>query len=53
MWTDGGVWLAWGDVCKGCEEVVFGDGKGVWGMEEGDPKVVNSFGKVIIGEDEG
>ena len=53
VWTDRGEWLAWGEVCKGCEDEVFMDGKGVWGREEGDPKVVNSFGKVIIGEDEG
>lgn len=52
VWTDRGEWLAWGEVCKGCEEDVFMDGKGVWGKEEGDTKVVNSFGKVIIGEDE-
>ena len=52
VWTDRGEWLAWGEVCKGCEEDVFNDGKGVWGKEEGDPKVVNSFGKVVIGEDE-
>lgn len=52
VWTDRGEWLAWGEVCKGCEQAVFDDGKGVWGREEGDPRVVNSFGKVIIGEDE-
>jgi len=27
-------------------------GLGVWGKEEGQRRVVNSFGKVIIGDDE-
>ena len=35
VWTDNGEWMAWGEVCKGTEEAVFGDGKGVWGKEEG------------------
>ena len=52
MWTGNGEWMAWGEVCKECEEEVFGDGLGEWGREEGIRKVVNSFGKVIIGEDE-
>lgn len=52
VWTERDEWLAWGDVCRGVEGPVFGDGKGVWGKEEGDGRVVNSFGKVIIGEDE-
>jgi len=52
VWTDGGNWMAWGEVCRGVEEGVFGDGKGVWGKEEGERRVVNSFGKVIIGDDE-
>lgn len=52
VWTDRAEWMGWGDVCKGAEEVVFGDGKGVWEKEEGERRVVNSFGKVIIGDDE-
>ncbi len=52
VWTDNKVWMGWGDVCGGFEGEVFGDGKGVWGREEGEVRMVNSFGKVIIGEDE-
>ena len=52
MWTDNKEWLAWGEVCKGCEEKVFADGKGEWEKEEGVRRWVNSFGKVIIGSDE-
>lgn len=52
VWTDNGSWMEWGQVCKGVEKEVFGDGKGVWMEEEGKRRVVNSFGKVIIGEDE-
>ena len=52
VWTGNGEWMAWGEVCKGCEEEVFADGMGEWGREEGVRKVINSFGKVIIGEDE-
>ena len=51
VWTDGGHWMNWGEVCRGAEEEVFADGKGVWEKEEGERRVVNSFGKVIIGED--
>ncbi|KAL6715316.1 hypothetical protein ACLMJK_007581 [Lecanora helva] len=53
VWTDGGNWMGWGEVCKGVEGEVFGDGKGEWGKEEGERRWVNSFGKVIIGEEEG
>ncbi len=52
VWTDNGQWMAWGEVCKNTEDEVFGDGKGVFGKEEGEMKMVNSFGKVIIGDDE-
>lgn len=52
VWTDNGEWFAWGEVCKGSEDEVFADGKGEWGVEEGDTKVVNSFGKVIVGVDD-
>lgn len=52
IWTDKATWMSWGEVCKGTEEVVFADGKGVWGKEEGDGRVVNEFGKVISGGDE-
>ena len=52
VWTDQATWMDWGEVCSGTEDDVFGDGKGVWAKEEGDGRRVNSFGKVIIGEDE-
>ncbi|KAL9126872.1 MAG: hypothetical protein Q9217_004153 [Psora testacea] len=52
VWTDQGTWMGWGEVCKGVEDAVFGDGKGVWAKEEGDGKVRNSFGKVLVGEDD-
>ena len=51
VWTDDGRWMGWGQVCKGCEDEVFRDGKGVWMKEEGERRWVNSFGKVIIGDD--
>ena len=55
VWTATGSWLGWGDVCKGYEEEVFGDGKGEWGREEGDGRVFNFWGNQIIGDiiDEG
>lgn len=52
VWTDRATWMGWGEVCKGSEEEVFGDGKGVWGREEGEIKVVNAFGRVIVGGEE-
>lgn len=51
VWTDNANWMEWGDVCKGTEDKVFGDGKGVWAKEEGEQRMVNSFGRVIIGDD--
>ena len=53
VWTDRGEWLGWEEVCAGYEEPVFKDGKGPWGKEEGEPRMLNSFGKVIIGDDDG
>lgn len=50
VWTDTAQWLEWGEICKGYEDEVFGDGKGVWGQEDGVKKVYNSFGKLIEGE---
>ena len=52
IWTDNGLWKNWGELCRGTEEDVFQDGKGVWGKEEGSVKVTNSFGKVMINDDE-
>ncbi len=52
MWTDTAQWFAWGEVCRMFEEDVFGDGKGVWGEEEGVKKVYNSFGKLIQGTEQ-
>ncbi|MCJ1371421.1 hypothetical protein MMC20_002636 [Loxospora ochrophaea] len=50
-WTDNGVWMPWKEVCEGCEEGVFMDGKGVWGKEEGDGKILNYWGRVIVGDE--
>ncbi len=52
VWTDKATWMEWGQVCKKMEDEVFADGKGRWGKEEGSGKLVNSFGKVLKGEDE-
>lgn len=52
VWTDNYEWMAWGEVCKGTEDEVFGDGKGVFGKEDGSGRVVNAFGKVLVGDDE-
>ena len=52
VWTDQNTWMEWGQVCKKVEDEVFADGKGRWGKEEGSRKVVNSFGKVMEGDDE-
>lgn len=44
VWTEGsGEWLAWGDVCAGFEDEVFGDGKGVWLGEKGNAAGVKEF----------
>ncbi|KAH7053339.1 hypothetical protein B0J12DRAFT_739444 [Macrophomina phaseolina] len=65
VWTEAsGEWLAWGDVCRGFEEEVFGDGKGVWLGEVGNAAaVVDLEGgdgdddegglEVVSGEEEG
>lgn len=52
VWTDFGTWMSWKDVCRKTEDAVFADGKGAWGREEGSPKLVNSFGLVLIGDDD-
>ncbi|KAI9876191.1 MAG: hypothetical protein M1830_007058, partial [Pleopsidium flavum] len=35
VWTDTAQWMEWAEVCKGYDEDVFGDERGVWGQEEG------------------
>jgi hypothetical protein len=52
VWTDVGSWMNWKEVCRRTEDVVFADGKGVWGREEGKSQRVNSFGTVITGGDD-
>ncbi|KAI4223602.1 MAG: hypothetical protein L6R36_005284 [Xanthoria steineri] len=52
VWTDTGSWMSWGEVCKKTEDAVFQDGKGKWGMEEGSRKVTNSFGMVVIADED-
>jgi hypothetical protein len=53
VWTDFGTWMNWKEVCRRTEDAVFADGKGAWGREGGDPKLVNSFGLVLSGGDDG
>ena len=52
VWTDHATWMEWGQVCKKTEDEVFADGKGRWGKEDGRGKVVNSFGKVLVGDED-
>jgi len=52
VWTGNGEWMPWDEVCRGVEEEVLGDGKGVSGKEEGDGRVRNSWGRVIVGEED-
>ncbi|OJD38998.1 uncharacterized protein BKCO1_3000279 [Diplodia corticola] len=51
VWTESDEWLAWGDVCAGFEDEVFGDAKGVWLGEAG-----NAAGEAepveVVGDDE-
>ena len=35
FWTESGVWLEFGEVCRGYEGELFGDGYGEWGLEGG------------------
>ena len=52
VWTDNREWMSWSDVCPaGTEAEVFRDEKGVFGKEENDGRVVNSFGRVLVGDD--
>ena len=52
VWTDNKLWMSWGEVCKATEDIVFADGQGTWGSEEGPRQEVNMFGKTMIaGED--
>ncbi|KAI9823958.1 MAG: hypothetical protein M1819_001110 [Sarea resinae] len=52
VWTDKGHWLEWADICGGYEDIIFADGKGQWGKEEGSKKVYNAFGLLIYGDEE-
>ena len=51
IWTTEANWMGWEEICKGCEDNVFADGKGIWGKEEGDGRVYNYWGKVVIGDE--
>lgn len=52
VWTDKGAWMSWEEVCKNTEDEVFADGKGIWQNQEEGDRVVNSFGKVVYGQDD-
>ena len=51
VWTDRETWMSWGEVCKKTEDDVFADGKGKWGKEQGSVRTMNSFGKVMIDDE--
>ncbi|KAK0663711.1 hypothetical protein DIS24_g1179 [Lasiodiplodia hormozganensis] len=51
VWTETGEWLAWGDVCVGFEEEVFGDSKGVWLGEASNP-AGEAVPVEVVGDDE-
>jgi hypothetical protein len=57
VWTDNGKWLEWNEICGSFDEVLFGDGKGVFGHEDDavDGKkskaFYNSFGQLISGKE--
>lgn len=44
--------MSWGEVCKKTEDDVFADGKGKWGKEEGSARTTNTFGKVMIDDED-
>ena len=50
VWTTEATWMGWDEICKGVEDEVFMDGKGVWMKEEGDGKIFNEWGTQITGE---
>ncbi|KAL9121644.1 MAG: hypothetical protein Q9187_001802 [Circinaria calcarea] len=50
VWTTKATWIGWDEICKGVEDEVFMDGKGVWMKEEGDGKIFNEWGTQITGE---
>ena len=52
VWTIDNTFLEWSDVCGGYEDAIFGDGKGLWGKEDGGVKIYNAFGKLIAGEED-
>lgn len=52
VWTDQELWMSWGEVCKKTEDDVFADGKGKWGKEEGSARTTNTFGKVMIDDED-
>lgn len=47
VWTQDGSWLAWGEICRGHEDELFGDGQGLWRLEGGDHPKWNEHGYLV------
>jgi len=47
IWTQDGTWLAWGEICRGHEDELFGDGQGLWRLEGGDHAKWNEHGYLV------
>ena len=50
FWTESGVWLGFGEVCRGYEDELFGDGYGEWGLEGGGHPRCDINGALFSGE---
>ena len=49
-----GEWFAWDEICGEHHEVIFGDGKGVFGHETAESHltpVYNKFGNLVAGHE--
>ncbi|TVY25514.1 hypothetical protein LHYA1_G005093, partial [Lachnellula hyalina] len=55
VWDERGEWREWMDVCAGTSDELFGDGKGLFGMEDesvgGEKPVHTTSGERISGQD--
>lgn len=50
FWTESGVWLEFGEVCRGFEDELFDDGFGEWGLEGGGHPRCDINGALFSGE---
>lgn len=51
VWTTDRSWMGWKEICRGYEDSIFMDGKGLWGHEDGEWKLYNKFERLIAGGD--